>query len=237
MKKVAEYLEVGVTLGLGRLSEATTGGHLSGRMTKHRSRSMKTLSSRIFPSFPAFAARSPTSSSETAASAAPFRHARPIRQHDHSKSSLALGGAGTGPALDGPDPRALDPQRRGSSRQRPGRRRPDVARCRARAVAMALPGHAAHGHPAHAFLVSPGARLGGQCDHAGERRHVDLAFDRGGDVLAGVEDLRSVGGGLGDSAAGLLVDRHDLAVGTDHGGTSADAWSGTRWPSSACMPA
>ena len=33
-------------------------------------------------------------------------------------------------------------------------------------------------------------------------------------VLAGVEDLRSAGGGLGDSATGVFIDRHDLALGT-----------------------
>ena len=64
--------------------------------------------------------------------------------------------------------------------------------------------------------------LGTQRGHAGERRDADLAFDRGGHLRAGVENVWSVGCGLGDSSACLFLDRHDLAIGTDHGRSSAD---------------
>ena len=156
---------------------------------------------------------------------------------DRPAPSVALGDAGPGPDLDRRDPRPLDPQRRGPPRQRPGRRRPDAARRRPRPVAMALSRHAPHGHPALALLVSAGPRLRRESDHAGQRRDGHLAPHRRLDVLAGVEGVRPIGGGLGDRAAGLLVDRDDLALGPDHRRAPAHpglAHAGVR--GSPCLP-
>ena len=71
----------------------------------------------------------------------------------------------------------------------------------ARTLAVALSRHALHGHPAHAVFVPAGPGLGGQSDHAGERRHDHLVTGRRLDVLAGGQGLRARGGGLGDRAA------------------------------------
>ncbi len=98
----------------------------------------------------------------------------------------------------------------------------DSARRIQRPLALAFPWHALHRHSAPAAFVSAGSHVGCQCDHSGQWWNGHLGVGRRLDLLAGPEGVRARCRGLGDRSAGLLIAGHDLAVGADHGGTSAD---------------
>ena len=90
-----------------------------------------------------------------------------------------MGRAGAGAGVVGAGPRPAGPERRDPPRQRPRRRRPDAARGRPRPLAVALPGDALHGDAPRAALAAAGDRLGGEPDHARQRRDRRLrAADR-----------------------------------------------------------
>ena len=83
-----------------------------------------------------------------------------------------------------------------------------------------------------------GPGLGGQSDHAGERWHVIWLLVVVSTFWLACQGVWARGRRLGDPAAGVLVAGDDLAVGTNHGGTPADArlaHRGVRWAFIVCL--